>query len=449
MSTAAGGKDPGVDARIPRSLRLSLFDSASYSVMAGAAEGYFQAFAVFLKASVFQVGLVATLPLSVASLLQLASRPMLALTGTRKRLAVGAGILRTALFVPLALVPFMGPGRFWILLLLVCLYFTFIYMPTPAWTAWMRDLVGESGRGRFFGQRNAIGSLTALAASVTVGIVLQAFSRNPLPGFLVLFAVAFAGSLGATAFMSLEYDPAGQSHDQRSQSIASFSREMLHTNYGRFVAFNFLIYFGAYILSPFVVPFMLTELGFSYLQLMVVISLVSLVKFLTMPLWGALGDRYGSKKILALCTSVICLTPFTWLLARSFLTACLVQTFGALAWSGFEIAALSFAYDAMPAATVTRQTSFLLLFRGVAVIGGGLVGGALLPHVSILGSPSMGVFLASGVFRVLFVFPMLFLMREERAVPQISYPGLMLKLFTLPPRAFKRWALMRRRGGHR
>jgi MFS family permease len=439
----------GVDDKVRRSLHLSLFDSASSSIMTGAAEGYFQAFAVFLKATVFQVGLVSTLPLSVASLLQLASRPMLGLSRTRKRLTVGAGILRTALFIPLALVPFMGPARFWILLLLVCLYFTFIYMPTPAWTAWMRDLVAESERGRFFGRRNAIGSLTALAASVAVGIVLEIFSPNPLPGFLILFGVAFFGSLCATAFMSFEYDPAGDSHGQRSQSIASFSREMLRTNYGRFVAFNFVIYFGAYILSPFAVPFMLNELHFSYLELMVVISLVSLIRFLTMPLWGALGDRYGSRKILVLCAGMICLTPFTWLLARSFTLACLVQAFGAFAWSGFEIAALSFAYDAMPAATVTRQTSFLLLFRGAAVIGGGLVGGALLPHVSVFGSPSMGVFLVSGVFRVLFVFPMLFLLKEERAVASISYPALLLKLFTLPPRVFKRWVLMRTRGGHR
>jgi hypothetical protein len=444
MAAARGGEDAPVDAKVRRSLRYSLYDSASYSVMAGAAEGYFQAFAVFLKASVFQVGLVSTLPLSVASLLLLASRRMLALARTRKRLTVGAGILRSALFVPLALVPFMGPGRFWYLLLLVCLYFTFIYMPTPAWTAWMRDLVGESGRGRFFGRRNAIGSLTALAASVAVGLVLQAFTRNPLPGFLVLFGVAFLGSLCATAFMSLEYDPAGESHGQRSQSLASFSRELLRTNYGRFVAFNFVIYFGAYILSPFVVPFLLTELGFSYLELMVAISLVSLIKFLTMPLWGALGDRYGSKKILALCTSMICLTPFSWLLARSFPMVCLIQAFGAFVWAGFEIATLSFAYDAMPASTVTSQTSFLLLFRGAAVIAGGLVGGALLPHVSLFGSPSKGVFLVSGLFRVVFAFPMLFLLREERAVLEISYPGLAMKLFTLPPRAIKRW-----RGGKR
>jgi MFS family permease len=439
MQRHRGDSDLATDLRIRRSLRFSMLESASFSVMVGSAEGYFQAFAVFLKATVFQVGLAGTLPLSIASVVQLFSGPMLRLSRTRRRLAVGAGALRTSLFVPLALVPFMGPGRIWILLLLLCLYFSFIYLPTPAWTAWMGDLVDDSQRGRFFGRRNSIGSLTSLAASVLTGIVLQACAADPLPGFLLVFGFAFLGSLCAATSLSLQYDPAGEHHGQSDQSISSFSRELARTNYGRFVVLNFLVYFGAYISSPFVVPFMLNELGFSYLQFMAAISLVSLFRFLAMPMWGALGDRFGNKKTLALSTFLICLTPFTWLLARSFALVCLVQVVGAFAWAGYEIAALSFAYDAMPAAKVTRQTSFLLLFRGAAVITGGLAGGALLPHVRLLGSPSLAIFLVSGFFRLVFVFPMLFFIREERAVPKVSYPGLVVKLFTLPPRAFIRW----------
>lgn len=48
------------------------------------------------------------------------------------------------------------------------------------------------------------------------------------------------------------------------------------------------------------------------------------------------------------------------------------------AWAGFEIAALSFAFDTMPVALVTEQTSFLLLFRCAATLAGGLAGSALL-----------------------------------------------------------------------
>jgi MFS family permease len=417
-----------------------MFEGASFFAMVGAAEGYFQAFALFLKATVFQVGLVSTLPLSIASVLQLFSRPVLLLSGSRRRFNVGAGALRTLLFLPLALAPFMGQARVWILLVLVCVYYSLNYLPNPAWTSWMRDLVDDSQRGRFFGRRNAVGNIAGLVASVLAGLALQAYSGSPLYGFLLVFGVALLGSVGSTVSLSRQYDPEGGSSAQRSQDIRVFVRELSRTNYGRFVICNFLVYFGAYIASPFVVPFMLDGMGFSYLQFMIATSLVSLVKFPSLPLWGTLGDRYGSKKTLALSTFLICLTPFTWLMAHSFFWVCLIQVFGAFAWAGFEIAALAFAYDAMPAEKVTQQTSFLLFFRGLAIVGGGMAGGALLPHVQLRGSSYLALFVISGIFRLVCVLPLLFMIREERAVQKISYPGLALKLLTLPSRALiRRW----------
>jgi MFS family permease len=433
-------EDSTIDAHMRRSLRYSMFEGASFFSMVGAAEGYFQAFALFLKAKVFQVGLVSTLPLSIASVLQLFSRPVQKLSGSRRRFNVGAGAVRTLVFIPLALSPFMGQGRVWILLALVCAYYSLNYLPNPAWTSWMRDLVDDSQRGRFFGRRNAAGNIAGLVASMAAGLALQAYSGSPLYGFLLVFGVAVLGSTGSTVSLSRQYDPEGQSPAQESQGMLEFVRGLTRTNYGRFVICNFAVYFGAYIASPFVVPFMLAGMGFSYLQFMVATSVVSLVKFASLPLWGTLGDHYGTKKTLALSGFMICLSPFTWLLAGSFLSVCLIQVFGAFAWAGFEIAALSFAYDAMPAERVTTQTSFLLFFRGLAIVGGGLAGGALLPHVHGRGSSYLGLFVVSAIFRLVCVLPLLFLIREERKVPRISYPGLALKLLTLPSRALiRRW----------
>lgn len=210
-------------ARIRRSLRWSVADGASFFVMVGAAEGYFQAFAVYLKGTVFQVGLVSTLPIAVASLLLLVSRP-----------------------------------------------------------------------------------LTAL-----LGLFLQLYAHRPLYGFLLLFNLAFLGSAGSTLFLTLQHDPKGRRVEQDLAGLPAFLRELPHSNYGRFVAFNFLLYFGTFLSSPFVVPYMLKELEFSYLEFMVATSLTSLFKFVAMPLWGRLGDRYGSRKILVLSAFLVCTTPFT------------------------------------------------------------------------------------------------------------------------------------------
>ncbi len=427
-------------ARIRASLRWSVADGASFFVMMGAAEAYFQAFAVFLKGTVFQVGMVSTLPIAVASLLLLASGPLGALFGSRQRFNVAAALLRTALFVPLALAPLMGAGRVWLLLGLVCLYFILNYLPNPAWTSWMRDLVGEANRGAYFGRRNAIANLAGLAATVLAGLFLQLFAARPLYGFLLLFNLAFLGSAGSTLFLSLQHDPGHRGAEPRQLGLPAFLRELPRSNYGRFVAFNFLLYFGTFLSSPFVVPYMLRELELSWLEFMVATALVSLSKFVALPLWGRLGDSYGSKRILVLSSFLICTTPFTWFLARSFGWVCLVQAWGAFAWGGFEIAALSFAFDTMPPALVHEHTSFLLLFRGAATLAGGLAGSALLPRFSVSGSSYLGSFLVSGLFRLLLVFPLVFLVQEVRRVPQISYPALVVKLLSMAPRALlRRW----------
>jgi MFS family permease len=442
LTPGSGGELPGPPeaARVRRSLRWSVADGASFFVMMGAAEAYFQAFAVFLKGTVFQVGLVSTLPIAVASLLLLASGPLGSLFGSRKRFNVAAGLLRTALFVPLALTPRMGLARVWLLLGMVCLYFLLNYLPNPAWTAWMRDLVGEAGRGAYFGRRNAIANLAGLAATVLAGLFLQLFTARPLYGFLLLFNLAFLGSAGSTLFLSLQHDPGVGRAEPKRLGLAAFLRELPRSNYGRFAAFNLLLYFGTFLSSPFVVPYMLRELRLDWFQFMVATALVSLSKFVALPLWGRLGDGYGSRRILVLSTALVCTTPFTWFLARSFGAACLVQAWGAFAWAGFEIAALSFGFDTMPPALVHEYTTYLLLFRGAGTLAGGLVGGALLPLIAVARSPYLGSFLTSGLFRLLAVFPLVFLMREVRAVPHISYPALVVKLLSMAPRALlRRW----------
>ena len=66
-------EDPAIDRKIRASLRYAIGDAATFSVMIGMAESYFQAFAVFLRATVFEVGVLYTVPMFLASVVQLFS----------------------------------------------------------------------------------------------------------------------------------------------------------------------------------------------------------------------------------------------------------------------------------------------------------------------------------------------------------------------------------------
>jgi MFS family permease len=426
--------DPKIDAKVRSSLRYSLLDGAAFSLMLGSAESYFQAFAVFLKATVSQVGIVYTVPMFVATLIQLHASALLRWFRSRKNLTVLTAVLRTLLFVPLILVYYMGVARVWILLGLICLYFALNYLSIPAWTSWMRDLVDEQRRGAYFSRRNRISNLVALLGIIFAGLILEYFKVHPFLGFTLIFSVALLGSIGSTIFLSVKYEPSYTEPPPSREGFFHFSIRMFRSNYGRFVLYNFSLYLAVFFAGPFFVPYMLKDLGFSYLQFMVATSLVVLIKFVTLTLWGELADRYGNKKILVLSSLFMAVLPLLWIVSPAFWWICLIQAIGGLAWSGFDISALNFAYDALPAEKVTRHTSYLIFYRGLAIFIGGLIGGLLIHHFSLFGSKYYGNFFLSGVLRIVIAVPFLFFLKEERAVEHISYRNLIFKLMSVGPR---------------
>jgi MFS family permease len=429
-----GDTAPQLQRKIEASLRYSVRDAASFSVMLGAGESYFQAFAVFLRGTLMQVGAIYSVPMFLGSLAQLLSTWAVRRVGSRKRLVVAAALTRTALFIPMVLVPFMGPQRVWILLGLISLYFALNYIGVPAWTSWMRDLVAESRRGQYFSRRNSLANLVALVGVVAAGVVLSLYPKDSPRGFFLILAVAFLGSVGSTVFLALKLDLPYEEPRRSGESLLRFTASLGRNHYGRFVLFTALLHFGVFLAGPFFVPYMLNTLGFDYLQFMVATSLVVAVKFLAMPVWGELSDRYGNRKILALASILVSLLPFTWMAGRSFWWICLIQGIGGLAWAGFDIAALNFAYDLMPAEKVTRYTSFNAFYKGVAIFLGGLAGGFLIHHIQLFGSPFNALFGLSGAFRVAVALPLLLLLKEVRVVEHISYRNLMFKLISMGPR---------------
>ena len=269
---------------------------------------------------------------------------------------------------------------------------------------------------------------------IVAGVILELFQVRSHLGFFLIFGLAFLGSIGSTIFLSLKYDvpytePAGD-----REGFFHFSVQMFRSNYGRFVLYNFFLYFGVFFAGPFFVPYMLKDLGLSYVQFMIATALVVLIKFISLPLWGEMSDRYGNKKILILASLFMSILPFLWMCGRAFWWICLIQGAGGLAWAGFDISALNFAYDVLPTQKVTRHTSYLIFYRGLAVFTGGLIGGLLIRHFSLFDSTYLGNFFLSGLFRVVVATPVLFFLKEERAVEHISYRQLMFKLMSVGPR---------------
>ena len=108
------------DPRTDRSLRHSVRDGVAYSVMAGGAETYLSAFALFLRASASQVALVATVPPLAGAFFQFLAAWLGHKSGRRKPVSLVGAVLQMLVRLPLLLLPFWFPQHA-ITLLVACL----------------------------------------------------------------------------------------------------------------------------------------------------------------------------------------------------------------------------------------------------------------------------------------------------------------------------------------
>ena len=144
------------DKKVRNSLKYSVFDASFHSIMVGFGESFFSAFAVFLKASNLQLGLLGSLPQALGSVLQLFSEKLLKLFKSRKKFVCAAVLLQSLMYVPIALTFFFGTLKVYNLILFIALYFIFGMISNSAWSSWMGDLVNGEERGRYFSRRNSI-----------------------------------------------------------------------------------------------------------------------------------------------------------------------------------------------------------------------------------------------------------------------------------------------------
>jgi MFS family permease len=432
------------DPRTDRSLRHSLKDAAAFATMTGIGETYFSAFALFLRATTPQIGLLASLPPLLASFVQLLSAWIGRVTGRRKLLIVAGAGLQACSWVPILLLPILFPGHA-VPLLIACivLYQAGAHLVTPQWSSLMGDIVPVRRRGRFFALRTRLVTGITFLSLLAGGFILHQFNGQgrTLTGFGVLFAIAACARLVSVYQLSRMYDPPGHVAVLEFPFGRSWWQRLRHSNVVRFSIFFGLTQFGVAIASPFFTVYMLRDLGFSYLAFTANTATAVFAQFLTLAQWGRISDIFGNRRILAATGIVIPLMPLLWVFSSHFWYLILVQAISGFAWAGFTLSASNFVYDLI---APDRRATYLAIHNviaGIGIFSGALLGGYLgtiLPTELDLagwhlgwGSPLIGVFIVSFVVRATVVASLIPKLREVRAVRDISLTDLIFRVTRL------------------
>jgi len=423
------------------SLQHSLKDAAAYAVMMGIGETYLSAFALFLRASTPQIGLLASLPPLLGSLAQILSAWLGRLAGRRRPIILAGASLQAFAWLPITLLPLLFPSvAVPLLIASVVLYHCGAHLAAPQWVSLMGDLVPMKRRGRFFARRTSIVSLVTFLSLATGGLVLHGTTSagQTLTGFLLLFGVAMVARGVSTYHLARMRDPVGHVAALQLPTRESWWRQLGKSNFVRFSLFYGFMQFSVAIASPFFAVYMLRDLQFSYAQFMANTGISVLAQFLTLNQWGRISDAFGNRRVLSVTGLMLPLMPLLWIVSPNFWYLLLVQVLSGLCWAGFTLGASNFLYDLV--ARENRAT-YLAIHNVVASTGifcgallGGFLGIALPARLDIPGlslawlSPLLGVFAISALARTIVLAVLLPGIREVRRVRPISFSRVIFRV---------------------
>ena len=425
-----------------------LFGSAWMNLASGAA---FTRYAKLLNVSPFGFGLLAAIPFLGAAV-QLPTSLYLERHGGRKPVFIWTCTLHRFLWVLIGALPWLLPEAWqWHgLLALIFLSTVLANVASPAWMAWMADVIPARIRGRFNARRIQFGQSVGLVLSLLAGVALdwpdesqKTVLRHIISGMFVL-----AGVLGMVdILLFLRVPDPKPVHHHPTLSLGELVRQPLRNPAFRvFLGYSALMTFATGFVGQFVWLYVFDEVGMSNMRAnLLLITVPTLVSMGVYPFWGRLVDRFGSKPTLLLAGLIIINGANSWILVTrdTWIPGYLVVLTAVVAWPGMELAGFNLLLRLTDSGNRMRASSAVVAINSLAVaiagtlsgLAGGLVAQWLGPHwrVTVLGWPvtSHGVlFLASAGLRALALVCVLFLKEKKRLATRDALHHMMIDLFS-------------------
>ena len=346
---------------------------------------FLTAYALALGADALAIAVLAAVPLA-AKVSQVFTSAHIERAGHWPQTALACAAIARLTLLAAAALPFLlhSPDAARALVALIALSSLVASFFDLALLTWMAELVPPGIRGRFLGTRNRTsglaGQVTTLAAAAVIQGIFGARGQSPLV-FAALFAVA--GGVGLAALPVLARVPPPRR--TRSRVEVPRLRNMLlaplrDRNCRTFMIFAALWHGAIGVSSPFLLVFMLDELGLSLLSVTALVSLNSIVAAGTMTYWGRLGDHFGAKTVLRAGTYLIMPATLLWLIVTPGRTWPIVvfQLVAGLGWGAYNTNVNNLMLKLAPAGRGPSYVASLGAVAGIAEAIGPLAGGVII-----------------------------------------------------------------------
>ncbi|MGO4894104.1 MFS transporter [Flavobacterium sp. W21_SRS_FM6] len=395
-------------------LRYSQKEALASSAMTATSDNFFNAFAIFIQASMSQLGLLTGFPQLFGALMQFLSLGISRFFSRKDIIVFGATLQATGLLTMSLLSIWRPDNAVWLFILLAMLHHGLLNLVQPHWRAWMGNIVPPRRRGKFFASRSRITMLASLAVFVIGGGLLTISNKLELAwlGFSLLFLIAAVGRFSSAWLLWKMHDPQVQVIQRMPGNtwlkLREAWQEPVFKQYSLLVA---TMQSMVAISAPFFAVYMLNDLQFTYIEF--VLSGVASIatQFITLKFWGKFSDKFGNRLVMVLTCSMIPFVPLLWLFSGDFTYILIIQAISGLWWSGFTLSTANYLYDIRPHqadfatyAAMQAGLSAALVFIGSII--GGVIASYALPFAkssgldNLLSHTIFVVFLASSIGRL-------------------------------------------------
>ena len=289
------------------------------------------------------------------------------------------------------------------------------------WMSWTAVLVPTRLRGRYFGFRNSVLSLTNLIIVPLLGLAVSVWPSGTLQGYgaiLVLGIVIGLISQGCQFWMT-DVNP------QLLKIVGSDTpqpyRKGIHLkflndpNFLKLLLYLAIWCFAVNISAPFFNLYLLDNLNIDVSMVTIYNGLGAGANMLLLVFWGKLADRIGNRPIMLIVGLLVAVTPLLWLLAGNnsislWVWLPFLHVLGAGTWAAIDLCTNNLMMGVAP---VTNQSSYFAIAGAVAGVTGamGITAGSFLATLPSAGG-LLGVFVLSGILRIAALLPLFFV--QER-----------------------------------
>ncbi|MGP1386803.1 MAG: MFS transporter [Thainema sp.] len=311
---------------------------------------------------------------------------------------------------------------------------------TASWLSWLASLVPRQLRGRYFGLRNSIASLTALLAVPLGGLLVSRWPGGSLQGYSVVLVLGVVAGLISLGFQRLMVDVNPQDQMQllrkqqrwgeRQNSPTEVIRTWFwqDTNFLIFLTYFAIWNFSVNLSNPFFNLYLLEKLKLDVTLVTLYTSLSAAATLFMLVIWGRVADRVGNRILLLGVGLVVAIIPVLWIGTGAdslsvWLWFPLLHMLGGGTWAAIDLCLNNMQISIAP---IHNQPGYFAIAAAIAGVCGSLgtvTGGYIAEVIGYTGL--FGIFMLSSVLRLVALMPLLFVEegRSIRHILRIWFPG--------------------------